>query len=166
MGQSIGTNLHPLLLSALLTFYPLGVCAQQGYLPDHNRTPGAINPDITQANIPQTVCVRGFTKTIRPPAYYTSKLKKKQIHQLGLPGGMKDYEEDHLVPLCAGGAPKDPHNLWPQPRGGKWNAAAKDQLEDSVCRQLCRGDITLKDAQAIFLEPDWTRAYVKYFGVQ
>jgi hypothetical protein len=39
----------------------------------------------------------------------------------------------------------------------------KDQLESSVCRQLCRGDITLQQSQQIFLEPDWTKAYEKYF---
>jgi len=153
-----------LSLLPILLFGYLSSVSAQAYIPDQNRTPGAINLDITQANIQQTVCVRGFTKTIRPPAYYTSRLKKKQI--LGLPGGTRDYEEDHLVPLCAGGHPRDPLNLWPEPRDGKWSAAAKDQLEESVCRQLCRGDITLHDAQAIFLEPDWTKAYSRYFGLK
>ena len=77
MSQSTGTNRRSLLFAVSLTFFSLSADAQQGYLPDHNRTPGAINPDITQANIQQTVCLRGFTKTIRPPAYYTSRLKKK-----------------------------------------------------------------------------------------
>ena len=46
----------------------------------------------------------------------------------------------------------------------QWNGAAKDQLESSVCRQVSRGDITLKQGQVIFLdEPDWTKAYLKYF---
>jgi hypothetical protein len=35
-----------------------------------------------------------------------------------------------------------------------------------VCRQLCRGDITLRDGQAIFLRPDWTKEYEKYFTRQ
>jgi len=26
----------------------------------------------------------------------------------------RDYEEDPLVPLCLGGAPQDPANLWPE----------------------------------------------------
>jgi hypothetical protein len=37
--------------------------------------------------------------------------------------------------------------------------------EASVCRQLCRGDITLEQARAIFLSPDWTKAYEDYFGL-
>ena len=106
----------------------------------------------------QTVCVPGYTKTIRPPSYYTSRLKAKQMREFGLAGTVHDYHEDHLVPLCVGGHPRDPRNLWPEPAAGRWSASVKDQLESSVCRQGCRGDITLKEGQAIFLdEPDWTR---------
>ena len=36
-------------------------------LPDSSLTPGAINPEVTQGNIQQTVCVKGFTKTIFQP---------------------------------------------------------------------------------------------------
>ncbi len=50
-------------------------------LPDPALTPGAINPDVTQANIGSTVCVRGWTKTVRPPASHTNRLKKFQIRQ-------------------------------------------------------------------------------------
>jgi hypothetical protein len=150
------------LLSLLILGYP-ALATAQTYLPDRHHTPGALNPEVTQEKLHGTVCSRGYTKTIRPPKQYTSRLKKKQLHELGLSGRMRDYEEDHLVPLCAGGAPHDARNLWPQPRNGEWGAAAKDQLEESVCRQLCRGDISLKDAQAIFLEPDWTVAYRRYF---
>ena len=153
------------VLALLLLACPLCVAAQS-YLPDHSRTPGALDPQVTQGNIHGTVCTRGYTKTVRPAKQYTNRLKKKQIRALGLPGSMRDYEEDHLVPLCAGGAPHDARNLWPEPRQGRWGAAVKDELEASVCRQLCRGDITLRDAQAIFLEPDWTKAYMRYFGTR
>jgi len=137
--------------------------AQVSYLPDPARTPGALNPSVTQANIRETICAPGYSKTVRPPAYYTSRLKKKQIRANGLPGGMHDYEEDHRVPICVGGDPNDPRNLWPQPREGRWNAAVKDELEGSVCRQVCRNEITLEQGRAIFLAPDWTREYLKYF---
>jgi hypothetical protein len=49
--------------------------------------------------------------------------------------------------------------MWPQPVNGRWTDKVKDQLESSVCRQVCRGAITLQDGQAIFLRPDWTREY-------
>ena len=66
--------------SALLC--AIGIAAASD-LPNPSMTPGAIDPDVTQANIQQTVCVRGYTKTIRPPAYFTNRLKKQQIRQYG-----------------------------------------------------------------------------------
>jgi hypothetical protein len=110
------------------------------------------------------VSVAGFIKTIRPSPSYTARLKQKQMRELNLPGTAHDYHEDHLVPLCVGGHPSDEHNLWPEPVDGKWNAAVKDQLESSVCRQVCRGDITLEQGRAIFFAPDWTREYERYFS--
>jgi hypothetical protein len=88
------------------------------------------------------------------------------MHELDLPGSAQDYHEDHLVPLCVGGHPRDPRNLWPEPVTGRWSTSIKDQLESSVCRQVCRGDITLEEGRAIILARDWTREYVKYFGVE
>jgi hypothetical protein len=102
MSIRIRPLVAPLLLAASIAW------AQQVYIPDHNRTPGAINPEITQENIARTVCVSGYAKTIRPPRSYTSRLKAKQIRELSLPGGMHDYHEDHLVPLCVWRAPEGP----------------------------------------------------------
>ena len=164
MRRFTENTIRALVLLALVTLYPPCGWAHQGYIPDHERTPGATNPDITQENIAQTVCVPGYTKAIRPPTSYTNKLKARQMRELDLPGTGQDYHEDHLVPLCVGGHPSDPRNLWPEQVAGRWSASVKDQLESSVCRQLCRGDITLREGQAIFLdEPDWTKMYLKYF---
>ena len=60
--------------------------------------------------------------------------------------------------------PSNARNLWPQPLEGKWRDADKNQLEQSVCRALCSGAITLDDARAIFLAPDWTKSYEKFFN--
>jgi hypothetical protein len=46
-------------------------------LPTH--TPGARYYKVTQATIGKTVCVKGWTATIRPPASYTSALKRTQL---------------------------------------------------------------------------------------
>ncbi len=79
-----------------------------GDLPYSRITPGAIDPNITQDNIQETVCVKGYTKTVRPPAYYTNKLKKSQLREYGFADqNPKHYEEDHLIPLNIGGAPED-----------------------------------------------------------
>lgn len=65
----------------------------------------ALNPAVTQASIGQTICVRGWTATVRPPESYTEALKREQIAQEGLPGGLSSYEEDHL--LSGGGVADD-----------------------------------------------------------
>lgn len=131
-------------------------------LPDPAQTPGAINADVTQQNIHSTVCVKGWTKTVRPPAYYTNKLKKAQIAQYRYADtNLKDYEEDHLIPLSVGGNPTDPHNLWPQPRKSEWNADKKDQLEFALYKAVCRGDVSLNDAREAF-RTDWIAAYKRY----
>src|SRR5258708_1132677 len=84
----------------------------QAVLPDHNCTPGAINSDVTQDNIDQTICHSGFTKTIRPPVSYTNRLKREQIQEYGfVDTSTKDYEEDHMISLELGGSPSDPKNL-------------------------------------------------------
>ena len=134
----------------IITIAFLLFCANvfAGDLPDHRLTPGALNQDVTQSNIDQTVCVKGYTKTIRPPAYYTNKLKKLQIKQYGYSDtNPKDYEEDHLIALSIGGSPTDERNLWPQARNSEWGADKKDQLEFVIYKMVCNREITLQQAQ-------------------
>ena len=134
-------------------------------LPDATVTPGATNPDVTQANIKQTICVSGWTKTIRPKSSYTTKLKLKQLasgpYQSDL--GPAAFEEDHRLSLEVGGNPTDERNLWPQlwnPPDGK-GAHMKDQLENTIKRKICSDELTLDEGQAVLLG-DWTEGYVKY----
>ena len=151
------------LLLALLLLASHHAAAQH-YLPDPDLAPGMIDPTITQDNLMETVCVPGWTHRVRPSSAYIRQLKRADVHSLNLPGTAADYHLDHRVPLCAGGHPSDPKNLWPQPLKGQWRDADKNQLEASVCQQLCRGDITLEQAQSIFLAPDWTQEYKRYFA--
>ena len=44
-----------------------------GVLPRHELTPGAIDPRVTQRNIRNTICRRGYTATVRPPFEYTKE---------------------------------------------------------------------------------------------
>ena len=133
-----------------------------GDLPDKRMTPGALNPDVHQDNIQSTVCVKGFTKTIRPPAYVTNKLKRQQINDYGYANtDPRDYEEDHLVALSIGGAPQDALNLWPQPRKSEWSAAKKDQLEFVLYKMVCTNEIPLAQAQ-LAMADDWIAAWKRY----
>ena len=132
-------------------------------LPDPSVTPGAINPAVTQENIQQTICVRGWTKTIRPPEAYTDALKLKQLRDEGAADmNPRHYEEDHLISLEIGGNPTDPKNLWPEAYEGPWGARVKDRLENRLHREVCAGRRSLRDAQDMIRE-DWIAAYKRYF---
>jgi hypothetical protein len=131
--------------------------------PDPARTPGATNPDITQENIRETICnPRWSTKSIRPEESYTHRLKIEQIGEYGYPDSqLRDYEEDHFIPLELGGNPTDPRNLWPEPfvtsiPGG--GAHAKDRVENYLHAEVCSGSLTLEQAQHEIVA-DWYRVY-------
>lgn len=127
-----------------------------GYLADNHCTPGATDPRVTQANIDQTICVPGYTKTVRPPVSYTDQLKTKLMSAYGLAGQPKaNYELDHLIPLELGGAPKDPANLYPEPRQGPDNAGDKDRFENAYHEAVCAHSMTLADAQDKMAHGGW-----------
>ena len=151
-----------LVLTILLSLPLITNFALAGDLPDAKITPGAIDPTITQQNIQSTVCVKGYTKTVRPPAYYTNKLKKTQIIEYGyIDTNPKHYEEDHLIPLSIGGSPSDPLNLWPQPRLSEWNAQKKDILELRLYKLVCDGVVPLDEARNAMAN-NWIDAYKRY----
>ena|SRR5437879_2079271 len=127
-------------------------------LPDPSCTPGVTNPDVTQATINSTICVSGWTATIRPPTSYTNPLKQQGIIDYGYSDtNMSDYEEDHFLALEDGGDPRDPHNLWPEPRSGDGNSSQKDGVETKVKNAICNGTVTLAAAQHAMLT-DWATA--------
>jgi hypothetical protein len=113
-------------------------------LADPVRTPGVLNPDVTQANIRATICKHGWTDTIRPPTSYTNALKAKQMRLYREPGSLPDYQEDHLISLELGGDPTDPRNLWPEPYP---RAADVDQIENQLNAEVCSGQLALAEAQ-------------------
>jgi hypothetical protein len=144
-----------LLPSPAASTDPAGVAA--GRLPgepDPALTPGALNLAVSQTTIGTTICVAGWTTSIRPPSSYTTSLKIQQIGLYGYPDtSTAAYEEDHLIPLELGGAPSDTANLWPEPYvaslpdGRDVGARVKDSLENSLNQAVCGGTLTLAAAQ-------------------
>jgi hypothetical protein len=135
-------------------------------LPNARITPGALNPAVYQATIRETICVRGYSKTLRPPEEYTERLKRLGIRRYGYSDHrLRDYEEDHLVSLELGGSPTNPRNLWPQPHHviGGWGSYAKDRLEDRLHTLVCRSRLPLQQAQRA-IATDWIAAYKIYVG--
>jgi hypothetical protein len=144
----------------------LAAATAAGELPDPVLTPGALNPAVTQETIFSTICLRGWTATIRPPTSYTNALKRQQLAEYSYEDrDPRHYEEDHRVPLGVGGHPTARTNLWPEPRSatgrceaGRYTAECKDQLEEAVHADICAGRMSLTDGQAIFLG-DWIEGY-------
>ncbi len=137
-------------------------------LPDPNMTPGAVNPSVTQSNIDATICVRGWTRTVRPLESYTDPLKRRQIETYGYSDRqLADYEEDHLIPLELGGAPSDPRNLWPEPHqlADGWGSYSKDRLENRLNELVCSGQLSLNAARSA-IASDWIVAYQRYVGLE
>ncbi len=136
--------------------------------PNPALTPGATNPAVTQATISSTICVSGWTATIRPPSSYTTGLKRSQILAYGYADrNLADYEEDHLISLEIGGAPRDPANLWPEPYairlsdGTLVGARVKDQLENRLKSLVCARSMALATAQRL-IATDWIAAWRTY----
>ncbi len=138
-------------------------------LPDPALTPGVYNPNVTQATIHATICTSGWTATIRPPASYTEALKRSQIARYGYADRrLGDFEEDHLVPLELGGAPRDPGNLWPQPHhvsvnGRDAGSYAKDAFENRLKALVCAGRLSLSSARAE-IRLNWVKYRQRWMG--
>jgi hypothetical protein len=116
-------------------------------LPDVHCTPGAIDAAVTQANIHTTICVVGYTTTVRPTVSQTDAFKVKDELAYSISSG----ELDHLVPLELGGS-SDAHNLWVEP-GSIPNP--KDAVEDALHAKVCAGQMTLAAAQ-LGIATNWT----------
>jgi hypothetical protein len=129
-------------------------------LPDPAITPGVVNPAVTPATIAQTICVHGWTATVRPPTSFTDKLRNAAT-----PAGHQplDGELDHLMSIEDGGAPADRKNLWWMIYADRYGARVKDVLETKISHLVCKNQITLDDARAA-LTGNWLVAYQHYVG--
>jgi hypothetical protein len=132
-------------------------CRLRGPLPDPICTPGLRDPRVTQENIATTICVPGYSATVRPPTGYTTPLERELMRRYGLLGVAAQYELDHLISLELGGDPWDLRNLFPEPYEPRPGAREKDAIENRLHADVCAGRITLAEAQRR-IATDWTTA--------
>jgi hypothetical protein len=99
---------------------------------------------VTQATIGHTICVAGWTDSVRPPESVTEQEKAASMAAYGDTGSLGDYEYDHFVPLELGGATNEPRNLWPEP-GASPNL--KDAVEGQLRSEVCDGQLSLAAAR-------------------
>ena len=106
------------------------------------------NPDVHQGTIAETICKKGYTKTVRPSTSYTNGIKRKLMREQGIDKSrMSEFELDHIVPLEVGGHPRNIKNFMLQPWEGEGGARQKDSLEHKLKRRVCSGKMSLADAQ-------------------
>lgn len=125
-------------------------------IPDPHITPGEVaSSDFSD------VCgkVDGLTYSKRHRLSQTPETKRDVFAAYHVPwSDARLYEDDHIIPLCLGGA--DTHaNRWPQHHDGVWNSQKKDDLETYACHAVCYShSVNLPVAQSWFT-PDWRVAY-------
>jgi len=127
------------------------------FLPDPTCTPGAVDPGVTQSNLPQTICRNGYSSSVRAPAAETDKAKTVSLTQYG-EQSTKTTEYDHLISLELGGT-NATSNLWPEPNATAATGTTnpKDSVENKMHTAICSGTITLVAAQKA-IATDWTTA--------
>lgn len=125
-------------------------------VPDPTLTPGAV-----ETSDPDVICAPGYLAS-RPRKYGTAEERaqwKRVFASYHVPlSASREYELDHLVPRCLGGADTDA-NLWPQTREGYWNAAKKDEIERETCKAAC-SEVPLS---TINLQRSFARNWVRLY---
>jgi hypothetical protein len=150
------------LVSAILLLLAVECPAQQATYRQHGPavlndltvTPGAAGT-MTTAQL----CAADFhTGTVRnvPESMKQRVCRSYGIAKADCTG--KNYEIDHLISLELGGT-NDQANLWPQPYAPKPGAKEKDLVENWLHRVVCKGQMSLTDAQAAIAN-DWYQLYV------
>ena len=157
--------------------------------PNPTHTPGAANPAITQSNVAQTICHKGWdTGSVRDKTT-TPEQKATTYETYGIPrpphdtGQDQECELDHLISIENGGA-DSLNNIWPE-CGPDWPHGArvqldqryfkmKDAVENYVHNGICLNvpdakfsegpkppsPLTLAQGQAI-LKGDWYACYLR-----
>jgi hypothetical protein len=115
----------------------------------------AITPGAVASSDPAMVCIRGYSRRVRPAYDYAwRRFRVSVFRAYGIPHEKwKNFTIDHDVPLSLGGAPEDIRNVWPEPKA---EAKRKDEVEDALLAAACyRHTVTLAAAQAAIAR-NWT----------
>jgi hypothetical protein len=127
-------------------------CQIMNSLPDPACTPGAVFPSVTK----DQVCTPGYASSVRdvPQAEKNQVFTEYNLPTKNQPG---QYEVDHLISLELGGS-NEISNLFPQPAEPRPGYHEKDKVENYLHDQVCKGAITLEQAQ-LEISQNWLEVY-------
>ncbi len=119
--------------------------------PNPSLTPGDVFPNVTA----KEVCVSGYSASVRS---VSSDEKRQVAARYGYTGSSSNVEYDHFISLELGGS-NAVTNLWPESYAttdapNHVGAREKDRVENALHAAVCRGDITLQQAQDQ-IRTDW-----------
>lgn len=118
-----------------------------------------LNPDVTPQTIHRTICVKGYTETVRPSTSYTNGIKFRLMREAGIPEAeVSMWALDHKVALVLGGHPRALDNL--QLLTARENRR-KARVEVKLQCLVCSGQVSLGEAQGV-MEGGWKEAYREY----
>jgi len=145
------------IFAILLSYFIVSnsyACITDGLYPDKECTPGEVfhNVGIEQ------ICVKGYSATVRN----VPKSVKNKVYEMYniLPKTRKGFVIDHLISLQIGGTNEIP-NLFPQRTTGEINSRTKDKIENYLKREVCKGQMTLEEAQRLIVD-DWLSVWEDY----
>lgn len=123
----------------------------------------ALNPDVTPETIQQTICRKGYTKTIRPSSTYTNGIKFRLMRGAEIDESLANkYALDHIIALAIGGSPGSLENL--QLMTAKENSR-KARIEVKLQCLVCTGQVPLDVAQEK-MYTNWEATYWEYASVK
>lgn len=148
---------------AIFAFWPAPI-KRLSNLPLLSATPGVRSPAVTQSNLHSTICSRNYVARITPSSTFLETVEKEELHGAYANDSRlaaSKYQENYLIPLQLGGSPTAIGNMWPMVRSYRWDAHRKHDVEHALNRLVCRGQLTLADAQRIIVT-NWIVAYHLY----
>jgi hypothetical protein len=131
---------------------PTSKCVEKNGMQDPKCTPGETISGVTA----KQVCVKGYSSKVRN---VPDSVKMSVKTDYGMTAACESYgscEIDHLISLELGGS-NEKINLWPEP---DLTFHDKDKLENLLHTMVCKGQITLPEAQKEII--DWQNSLEKY----
>ena len=157
--------LLPLSLFGAQLFSPAFAQVAFVVLPISSVTTGAVNNNVNQTNIQNTICNMKWRQKNLPSEALLNRTMKQQIRQsysIYKAAKLSTLSENLLIPVELGGSTTSIANMWPLTKTGEFGATVKNSFGLYLNKLVCNSKISLIEAQ-FAMATNWYAAYQKYF---